>query len=257
MRNKFLAVDIGNTSITIGVFKGSRVFKELRISSRKKWKKAEVGKNIKEFLDSNGLNYSEFYGCGLSSVVPKLTKRVINDISNLLNVKPLNIDHKLDLGIDLSGVDFPALGADRICVSAASYYKYGGPAIIIDLGTATTFDLISKNGLYLGGIIMPGLELSANSLFQKTAKLPRIDLKFPKKIVGTDTISNIQSGIMFGSLFCIEGLVNQIKKESKIKMNVIATGGLSKVLLKKSKIIDIFDSNLVLDGIKRIFERNR
>jgi type III pantothenate kinase len=256
MKNMFLAIDIGNTSIVFGVFKNNEVIFEHKTSSKIEKSREKIDSIINKFNKIHQIPFSEFYGCGISSVVPKLTKPISSSIRKYYKLIPLNIDNNLKLEIDISNVDAPALGADRICVSVAAFAKYGGPVIILDLGTATTFDIISQKGRYLGGIIMPGLELSATSLHQKTAKLPKIDLKFPKSIIGKNTISNLESGIMYGALYSIEGFIKQIKNELGTLPYVVATGGLAGVIAAKTGFINDLQPNLVLDGIKMIYDRN-
>jgi type III pantothenate kinase len=192
---------------------------------------------------------------GISSVVPDLTDIFITIAQKYLKVEPICVSAALDLGIKVLYRDPSTIGADRLCNAIAGFKKYGGPSIIIDFGTATTYDVVSKDGDYVGGIIALGLEAGAAELHRRAAKLPKIELHFPKHVIGRETVSSMQSGIMFGGVDTVEGIVRRIKKELGSEAKVIATGGLSTVMAKHTKVIEACEPSLVLEGIRLIYER--
>jgi type III pantothenate kinase len=257
MKKDFLAIDIGNTHIVFGIFRGDKILSNLRISTQNERTADEIGILINQFCNLNRISLSDLTECGISSVVPGMTNTIHSGINKYLSIEALNIDHTLDLGIKILYKDPSQVGADRICNSAAAFNKYGGPIIIIDFGTATTFDVVSKRGEYLGGIIVPGIETSAYDLQRRAAKLPKIELKFPDEIIGKDTVSSMQSGILYSAVDSTEGIIKRICKSLGLGPMVIATGGFSALISEKLKKIDRIEPNLVLEGIKLIYRRNK
>ncbi|MGB9592418.1 MAG: type III pantothenate kinase, partial [Candidatus Kryptoniota bacterium] len=173
------------------------------------------------------------------------------------NCEPMVVSASLDLGIKIDYEDPHAVGSDRICNAVAGFEKFGGPLIIIDFGTATTFDVISVDGTYLGGAIAPGLETAAQDLQRRAAKLPKIELKFPANIIGKNTVASMQSGIMFGAVESMEGIVRRIKNEIGESAKVVATGGYAGILASASRIINAVEPSLVLEGVRIIYEKNQ
>lgn len=250
-----LAVDIGNTHTVLGVFEGDHLLADWRITSSTHRTADESWLTIKNLCKEAGIGMEKITGVGVSSVVPNLTDIFETISRKYLKVEPITVSASLDLGIKVHYKDTSAVGADRLCNAIAGFRKYGGPLIIIDFGTATTYDVISKEGNYLGGIITLGLESSADELHRRAAKLPRIELHFPDAVIGTDTVSSMQAGIMFGAVDTVEGLVRRIKDALGTTARVIATGGLSTVVAKYTEVIEACEPSLVLDGIRLICER--
>jgi type III pantothenate kinase len=252
-----LAIDIGNTHTVIGVYKGEHLIADWRVTSSGTRTADETWLTIKNFcLDAN-IAPALLSGVGISSVVPNLTDIFEAIARKYVKVQPVVIGGHLDLGFDIHYEDVSAVGADRLCNTIAGYKKYGGPLIIIDFGTATTFDVVAENGDYLGGVIALGLESTAGELHRRAAKLPKIELHFPEKVVGTDTVQSMQAGVMFGAVDAVEGIVGRIQKELDSKAKVIATGGLSSIMAKYTHVIEACEPSLVLDGVRLIYERVR
>lgn len=250
-----LAIDVGNTHTVFGVFDGDKLITEWRITSSTDRTSDETWQSIKNFCSDSGITLSDITGVGISSVVPELTKTLEDIARKHLKTEPMTVSTDLDLGIKILYTDPSTLGADRICNAIAGYKKYGGPLIVIDLGTATTYDVVEKNGDFLGGVIALGLESTAAALHRRAAKLPRIELQFPESIIGRDTVSAMQAGVMFGGVDALEGTVRRIRRELGPDARVIATGGLSGIIAKQTTIIEACEPSLVLEGVRLIFER--
>ena len=252
-----LAIDVGNTHTVIGLYDAERLVADWRIASLTHRTADENWLAIKSFCTEAGILPTGISGVGISSVVPDLTDIFEAMARKYLRVEPVTVSASLDLGIRILYKDPTAVGADRICNAVAGFRKYGGPLIIIDFGTATTYDVVSKEGDYLGGVITLGLESSAAELHRRAAKLPKIELRFPPSVIGRETVSSMQAGIMFGTVDAIEGIVRRIQKELGARTRVIATGGLSAVIARHTSIIEAVEPSLVLDGIRLIYARVR
>jgi type III pantothenate kinase len=250
-----LAVDIGNTHTVLGVYAGERLLCDWRITSSTHRTADESWLTIKNLCKEAGIEIQSITGVGVSSVVPNLTDIFETIARKYLKVEPVSVSASLDLGIKIHYTDPSAVGADRLCNAIAGYRKYGGPLIVIDFGTATTYDVISKEGDYLGGIITLGLESSADELHRRAAKLPRIELHFPSSVIGTDTVSSMQAGVLFGTVDAVEGIVRRIRKELGNDAKVIATGGLASTVARYTSIIEACEPTLVLEGVRLIYER--
>ncbi len=250
-----LAIDIGNTHTVFGIFDGNKLIADWRISSAIPHTEDEIGAQVLLLCQHAGINASAIRGVGISSVVPNLTDIFEMMAKKYFNVKSLIIHADLNLGIKILYEDPSMVGADRLCNSVAGYTRYGGPLIIIDFGTATTYDVVSKRGEYLGGIIAPGIETSALDLHRRAAKLPKVELRFPKDVIGTNTVASMQAGIMYGAVDAMEGMVKRIRNAIGKKAKVIATGGYSKLLKQASSIVDFYEPTLVLDGVRIIYYR--
>jgi len=248
-----LAIDVGNTHTVIGLYEGERLVADWRIASLTHRTADENWLAIKSFCTEAGIQPSDISGVGISSVVPDLTDIFEAMARKYLRVEPVTVSASLNLGIKILYKDPTAVGADRICNAIAGFRKYGGPLIIIDFGTATTYDVVSKEGDYLGGVITLGLESSAAELHRRAAKLPKIELHFPSSVIGQETVSSMQAGIMFGTVDAIEGIVRRIQKELGEQSRVIATGGLSGIMASHTGIIEAVEPSLVLDGIRLIY----
>lgn len=250
-----LAIDVGNTNTVVGVFSSARLLAEWRLSSTVPRTADETWHLIRGFLADAGIDPGELTEAGISSVVPDLTAVYASVVERRLNTKPCFVDGSSDLGIRILVSDPSTVGADRLCNAIAGFARYGGPLIIIDLGTATTYDVIDVDGNYLGGAIALGLESEAAELHRRAAKLPKIELRYPERVVGKDTVSSMQAGIMFAAADAIEGMVRRIRAELGVPARVIATGGLSAIVASHCPSIEAIAPSLVLDGIRLICER--
>ena len=250
-----LAIDIGNTHTVFGVFEKRKLLADWRVSSTVNRTEDEIGTQVKMFFEQSGIKSKAIDSVGISSVVPDLTEIYELMAKKYFGTQPIIVSANLNLGFKILYDDPSTVGADRICNAVAAHTKYGGPVIIIDFGTATTYDVVSEEGDYLGGVIAPGIETSAADLHRRAAKLPKIELKFPGKVVGTDTVSSMQSGILYGAVDAMEGMVKRIKRVIGKHAKVVATGGYSKIIKEHSDSIDYHEPSLVLRGVQLIYER--
>lgn len=249
-------MDVGNTHMVVGVFNGDQLKRSWRISTD--WKKTEdeFAMLFKSLLAEQNLTYSSIRAMVISCVVPPLSWILTKMAQDYFKVKPLIVNSSLALNIKMK-VDYPEeVGADRIANAVAAYELYGSPAIIIDFGTATTFCALDRNGNYIGGAIAPGLELASNALFEKTAKLPEVELIEPEQAIGRNTIQAIQSGVYLGHLGLTRELIERFKGELKGNPTVIATGGLGEIIEKGCRLIDRIDPLLTLKGLKILYQLN-
>ena len=251
-----LAIDIGNTRTTIGLFRGKRLAGRVDLPRKASSREESVRTNLVQFLRRKKASPDLLAGAVICSVVPSSTKIFAAVVRRHLHLSPVIVSGTLDAGLRLRYRTPGSLGADRICGAVAGFAKYGGPLIIIDAGTATTFDVISRNGTFLGGAIAPGIRTSASALHQRTAQLPSVQLRFPKSVIGRSTKENIQSGILFGALDAMEGIVGRIKAVTGKQTNVILTGGFSRFLSSKARFVNHIEPHLVLDGARLVCERN-
>jgi type III pantothenate kinase len=252
-----LVVDIGNTHTVFGVLDGLQVKEHWRITSSLVRTEDEIGMLLKNYFEHSGYKFSDIDGVCISSVVPDLSKAYLWMSEKYFKKEALLIDSSLQLGIKVNYKDPKTVGADRLCNAVAGIYKYGKPLIVLDFGTATTFDCIDKNGDYAGGVIAPGIETSISSLHRRAAKLPLVELKFPTKAIGTTSEESIQIGILRGTIHVVVGIVKDLRKEIGHTAKVIATGGLAKVIAKETEIIDIVDPFLSLYGSALIYQKNK
>lgn len=252
-----LVIDIGNTNTSIGIYEKDALINTIRLSSDIKKTEDEYGINLLTILNHNKI-LSKIEGAIISSVVPQLLETYNEAIKKYLSIKPVNLSYKSTLPINLSLQNNKEIGADRIANAAAAKILYKLPAIVIDFGTATTFDIIDKNSNFVGGIIAPGLKIQAKSLSQFTSKLPKLKIEAPNSAIGKDTISAMLSGIVLGQECMIEGMIKKCESELNQKATIIATGGFSKVIMKNmEKIIDYTDENLTLFGLKELYYLNK
>lgn len=252
-----LAIDIGNTNLTLGLYKDTAGVFYWRLATDHERMPDEYGLQILGLLDRVHFSPAELDGICVASVVPPLTSRIVQACQKYLNITPMILDHSLKSGIKILYENPQSVGADRIADAAAAVHRYGGPACIIDFGTATTFNAITKNAEYLGGAIAPGIGIALDALYTRTAQLPRIDLQRPPSIIGSNTLHAMQSGIIFGFVSLVEGMVARFGEVLGKEMKVIATGGLSDIIAKETSVIDYNDQNLTLDGIRIIWDLNR
>ncbi|MCA9735613.1 MAG: type III pantothenate kinase [Deferribacteres bacterium] len=252
-----LAMDVGNTNITLGLYENGQLTQSWRLSSQVARTEDEIWVFMNMLGRGANIDLSEVHGIALGSVVPSVTVSLLRLINKHLKVKVVEVSSDIELGITIKNVDPHTVGADRICNAVAGFEKYGGPLVIVDFGTATTFDIVSDLGEYLGGIIAPGVESTAKSLHHLAAKLPMVDLKFPENIVGRSTESSMQSGLMFGGAEMVEGLLRRLRGEMGENIRVIATGGLAPVLLPELPSVEKVEPTLTLRGLYEIYLKNR
>ena len=252
-----LTIDIGNTNLTLGLYEGDKLGAHWRLATDHNRMPDEYGLQFLGLLQNAGKTLDEITGVSLASVVPPLTGRVIQACREYLKQEPLVVDAGIKTGIKVRYEDPRAVGADRVCDAVAVMKLYGGPACVVDFGTATTFNALTKDGEYLGGAITAGINLAAEALYTRAAKLPRIDLQMPPSVIGRNTIHAMQSGLLFGYVSMVEGMVARFRSELGGDMKVIATGGLAEVVAKETKVIDVIAPWLTLDGLRLIWELNR
>ena len=252
-----LAIDVGNTNITLGIYNGEILGARWRLATVHDRMPDEYGLQFLGLLDHGECPPDDLTGICLASVVPPLTGIVTEACRTYLGCDPLVIDAGVKTGVRILYEDPRAVGADRIVDAAAVQRLYGGPACVVDFGTATTFDAISARGDYLGGAIAPGINIAAEALFLRTAKLPRVDLQRPPAAIGRNTTHAMQSGLIFGYVSLVEGMVARFRKELGPEMKVIGTGGLAEVIARETDVIKILAPLLTLDGLRIVLEMNR
>jgi type III pantothenate kinase len=252
-----LTIDVGNTNLTIGLYEGEMLVNHWRLATDHDRMPDEYGLQFQGLLANVGHEPAELSGIALASVVPQLTGRVVQACREYLKQDPLVVDTGVRTGVRIRYEDPKTVGADRVCDAAAVMKLYGGPACVVDFGTATTFNAITREGDYLGGAITAGINLAADALFTRAAKLPRIDLQRPPNVIGRNTTHAMQSGLLFGYVSMVEGMVARFRKELGDDMKVIATGGLAEVVARETPVIEIIAPWLTLDGLRIIWELNQ
>ncbi len=259
-RLMLLAIDIGNTNIVMGLCQGEDIVATWRLGTDIRRTPDEITVLLLTLLQHEGLETSVVDAVIISSVVPPLTGPMHDACTGCFGLEPLHVDHTTRTGVEVQ-IDNPReVGADRVVNAAAAHALYGTdgmPLIVIDFGTATTFDAVSGDGAYLGGAIAPGIGLSSEALFQRAARLPRIALEFPEAVVGKNTVHAMQAGIMFGYLALVEGVVGRMKGELGGSARVVATGGLADIVGGRTGLVDMVDADLTLQGLRLIHELNR
>lgn len=250
------AIDVGNTNITIGLFDKDKLLKQFRMITKNKKTSDEYGVFLGELLSLNGYKMSDITDVIIASVVPDVMHSLTSGIIKYFDVNPVIVAPGIKTGIKLAVPNPKELGADRIVDAVAAYELYGGPAIVIDFGTATTHDLILEDGSLYAGVTSPGIRLAANALWTGTAKLPEVEIKKVDKILGRDTVSSMQAGIYYGYVGQTEYIIKKMKEESGIKnLKVIATGGLGKIISDSTDTIDVYNPELTLQGLRLIYEK--
>ncbi len=252
-----LAIDIGNTNVVLGVFDRERLVENWRVGTNTQITPDEYAMIFKDLFGFAGIEFNQIQGVIISAVVPPLLPVMVEMSRKYIRVEPMVVTHELKTGITIHTDNPKEVGADRIVNAAAAYKLYGGPLIIVDFGTATTFCAITKNGEYLGGAICPGMKISAEALFQRASKLPRVELVKPPKVIGADTISAMQSGIIYGYAGLVDGIVERMKEELSADARVVATGGLAELVSPETKTIQEIKPHLTLEGLHLLYEINR
>ncbi len=251
-----LVIDIGNTHVVFGIFKNEKLVGEWRIATHLHKTSDEYGILFADLLKAGKITVSKIKGAILSSVVPPLTPVFQEMTERYFSLAAMVVTHTLKTGLKIQYDHPKEVGADRIVNAAAAYRLFGGPVVIVDLGTATTFCVVSEGGDYLGGAIAPGLTISAEALFARAAKLPRIELSKPKSVIGRDTVTSMQSGIIFGYVGLVNEIVHRIQAEIGREALVVATGGLSSLIASECKTISKVRPTLTLEGLMIIFKLN-
>jgi type III pantothenate kinase len=252
-----LAIDIGNTSTTLGIFDGEELRATWHLATGVHRMSDEYAALLFNLLRQQGLDTTDVKAVALCSVVPPLISTFEELFKRYFNIEPLVVGAGVKTGVRIRMDNPREVGADRIADAAAAHHLYGGPVIIVDLGTATTFGIISKDGDYIGGIIATGIATAAEALFTRTAQLPRVELAPPKRVIGTNTVAAIQSGIIYGYASLVEGMLARIQKELGVKAKVVATGGYAKLIAKETAAIDVVNPDLTLIGLRLIYEMNK
>jgi len=252
-----LAFDVGNTTIAVGLFRGSKLARSWKLKTDTERTSDEYGALLLDLMKIAGLPAGKVTGAIISSVVPPLTP-VIEEVSRVyFGTEASVVGPGLKTGMPILYENPFEVGADRITAAVAAFEKYGGPVIVLDFGTATTFDAVSAKGEYLGGAIAPGIRISAEALYLKTARLPRIEIRKPKRAIGRTTVSSMQSGLYFGYIGLVTKTIEEIRKELGQDARVIATGGFGGQIASELTEIEAYEPDLVLEGLRIIHERNR
>jgi len=252
-----LTVDIGNTEITLGVFEGEELRATWHMATRIHRVADEYAALMMNLLQHQNMKLGDIKEIAMCCVVPPLLSTFTDMCRRYLNTAPFVVGAGVKTGVRIRMENPREVGTDRIVNTAAAHKLYGGPTIITDFGTATTFDVVSREGDYLGGVIAPGIGISAESLFMRAAMLPRVELTHPKNIIGTSTTSAMQSGIIYGYIGLVEGIVSRIQGELGEKTKVIATGGHAELIANETSIIDTVNHDITLIGLKLIYDMNQ
>lgn len=253
-----LVIDVGNTNITLGVFEENNLKASFRMTTQVARTSDEYGLILIDLLRSRNIGIEEIDSVIVASVVPKLMWSLTSGIIKYLNQTPLIVGAGTKTGIKIAAVNPREIGADRIVDAVAAYEIYGGPVLVIDFGTAITYDLITADGSFMAGVTSPGLRIAANALWTDTAKLPEIEIAMPDTILAKETVTSMQAGLVFGCIGQTEYIVKRMLEESGIKdCKVIATGGLGKIIADATDSIQVYDPNLTLKGLKIISDKNK
>lgn len=252
-----LAIDVGNTNITVGVFKDKEIVNTFRLTTKQSRTSDEYAIHLSGMLLQNGIRFQDIKDVIISSVVPNVMHSLGSAIIKYFNLVPIVVEAGIKTGIKVVTENPRQIGADRIVDAAGAIGIYGGPVIVIDFGTATTYDLIDKDGAFLAGITAPGIRISAKALWEDAAKLPEIEIKKPESILAKETISSMQAGLVYGQIGQTEYIIRKIKEEANMDelIKVVATGGLGSIIAPETDAIDVYDPNLTLSGMRLIYEK--
>ena len=251
-----LTIDVGNTNITCGVFDGDVIVACFRITTKMPRTSDEYGMLLSNLLEQNDIQPMDIEDAIIFSVVPNVMHSLRGALVKYFHITPIIVEAGIKTGIRIVTPNPQQIGADRIVDAVGAYEIYGGPVLVIDFGTATTYDFVDENGAFLGGITAPGIRISAKALSEDAAKLPEIEIKKPESILGKDTITSMQSGIVYGQIGQTEYIINKVKEEVGISnVKTVVTGGLGRIIANETKCIDIYDPNLTLKGIYRVYKK--
>lgn len=252
-----LAIDVGNTNTVFGIYRGEELIGSFRLSTTAERTSDEIGMKIHLYYNFLQLDTKDTNAVIIASVVPPVMYTLINAIRKYIGVQPLIVGKDIDTGLTNCYDNPREVGIDRLVNAVSAVKKYGTPLIIIDIGTATTFDVIDENGAYRGGAIYPGIKVAMEALFQKASKLPRVDIVRPEKAIGTNTVMSMQSGAVRGYAGAIQGIVSEMHEEMGCKCNVVATGGMGRMMAEYCDTITHVDANLTLEGLLMIYQANK
>lgn len=251
-----LTLDVGNTNMTGGVFEGEEIKATFRITTKMPRTSDEYGMLLCNLLQQNKINPSDIKDAIICSVVPNVMHSLASAMIKYLDIKPIIVGGDLKTGLKIAVPNPQQVGADRIVDAVAAYEIYGGPVLVMDFGTATTYDLVDESGAFIGGITAPGIRTAGKALWQDAAKLPEIEIVKPEKIVGVDTITSMQSGLVYGQIGQTEYIVRKVKEETGLdNLKVVATGGLGRIIAEETDCIDFYDANLTLKGIYMVYKK--
>lgn len=252
-----LVIDVGNTHMTFGVYDKDKLLATFRLMTRTSHTSDEYGILITQLLRQNGIEPKNLTGSIVASVVPAVMHSLLGALARYTQGRSLIVGPGVKTGIRIVTEDPRAIGAGRIADAVAAYEKYGGPVLVLDFGTATTYDLILEDGRFTAGITAPGIRISSEALWTQTAKLPDIEIKKPKSILAQETISSMQAGLVYGQIGQTEYIIQKVREESGLtNMKVVATGGFGRLIADETKTIDIYDPSLTLDGLRIIYDKN-
>lgn len=253
-----LVVDVGNTNITFGVYKEQNLQATFHITTKTPRTSDEYGVMLLELLERKGINVAELEGSIIASVVPDVMHSLTGGIVRYTGTKPWIVGPGVKTGIKVVTENPRGIGADRIVDAVAAYEKYGGPVLVIDFGTATTYDYVTDKGEFAAGITAPGIRISLEALWKSAAKLPNVEIKKPKSILAQETITSMQAGLLYGQIGQTEYIIKKVKEETGLaELKVVATGGLGRTIADETDSIDIYDSALTLEGLRIVYEKNR
>ena len=253
-----LVVDVGNTNITFGVYKEQNLQATFHITTKTPRTSDEYGIMLLELLERKGINVAELEGSIIASVVPDVMHSLTGGIVRYTGTKPWIVGPGVKTGIKVVTENPRGIGADRIVDAVAAYEKYGGPVLVIDFGTATTYDYVTDKGEFAASITAPGIRISLEALWKSAAKLPNVEIKKPKSILAQETITSMQAGLLYGQIGQTEYIIKKVKEETGLAdMKVVATGGLGRTIADETDSIDIYDSALTLEGLRIVYEKNR
>lgn len=251
-----LGIDVGNTNITLGVFDGEQLKGTFRMTTKIARTSDEYGIFISDLLESNGIKRTQIGAVIIASVVPDIMYSLNSAVIKYLKREPIIVGPGVRTGIKIVTENPRQIGADRIVDAVAAYEIYGGPVIVIDFGTATTYDLVLEDGSYVAGVTAPGIQTAAKALWESAAKLPKFEIAKPKSILAKETISSMQAGVVYGCIGQTEYIIRQMKKESGLdEIKVVATGGLGKLIADEVDAIDVYDQTLTLQGLRLVYRR--
>lgn len=253
-----LAVDVGNTNLTFGVFDGEELKSRFTMTTKVSRTADEYGLWLKNLLEAKKIPSGAITDVIISSVVPPVMPFLVEGIKEYLHCKPLIVGMGTKTGIKVSVPNPKEIGADRIVDAVAAYELYGGPVLVIDYGTATTYDLVSEQGCFIAGITAPGIRICANALWNETARLPEIEIVKPDTILAKDTVTSMQAGLVYGYIGQTEYIIKKVKEEAGLdSMKVVATGGFGKIVSDETEMIDVYDPELTMKGLQMIHRKNR
>jgi type III pantothenate kinase len=251
-----LTIDVGNTNITCGVFGADELVASFRITTKMPRTSDEYGMLLSNLIQQNDIHPSDIKDAILCSVVPNVMHSLQGALVKYFHITPLSVEAGIETGIRIGTSNPQQIGADRIADAVGAYEIYGGPVLVIDFGTATTYDFIDKNGVFMGGITAPGIRISARALWEDAAKLPEIEIKKPDSILGKDTITSMQSGLVYGQIGQTEYIINKVKQEVGLEqLHTVVTGGLGRIIANETDAVDVYDPNLTLKGIYLVYKK--